>query len=643
MPSNLSIQRRPVAVFLRRRSWILPLGLAILLLIYPATGSASSYWIYQISQIAILAIVVTGVNISFGYAGEVQFSQVFMFALGAYSAGVLSVHGVTELAGLVVVGIALAGIVAFAVAIPACRLGGWSLAICSFFLVIVTPDLIQILQRFTGGATGLIGIEAPRIAGIALNNADLYEVIISITIVWFALYRNLVLSQMGTLFRVLRESPVLLASIGYSSTRLKILAYVLGAVPAGIGGVLFVFVSQYLSPDTFGLALAIGIVTAAILGGVESIYGPIVGAAILQLGPNSSVAFEQYAPVAYGVFLIVVVILFRGGIGGLAKGIAQRVILHLGLGETAMTDQDTVVPGNSATVQESESCVVHRISPGPASAEASQNVLSVVGISKRFGGVTALDKVSLCAQPGSVTALIGSNGSGKTTLLNVICGYVERDSGSIRMGDGNLTGMRPAQIARQGVARTFQTPIVPYGVSVLDVVASGRLYLDKCGPVSAMLRLPRYRAARREGLERASECLRIVGLVDEAHRQASELALGMRRLTEVARALCSHPKVLLLDEPASGLSRHELELLGAAIRAASASGTAVVLIEHNFEFVVDVSDVAYALHGGKVIATGRANDLAAEPAVIESYLGSDHITLVKSEVERTRPGKQATE
>jgi branched-chain amino acid transport system permease protein len=586
-----------------------PLAGVILLILYPLFSGGNAYWLNQLSQIAILALVVSGVNLSFGYAGELQFSQVFMFALGAYVSGIVAVHGFAEIIPLLALGGAAAMLAGVIVAVPALRIGGWSLAMASFFLVITTPDIIQIFARYTGGVNGLIGIPNAALAGTALGSQGLYEVTIAAAVLWFACYRNLVTSRYGTLFRILRESPVQASSLGYAPSRLKLLAYALGALPAGMAGVLFGFVSEFIQPSSFDLTLAIGVVAASVLGGIESVYGAVVGAAILQLGPQGSLSFQTYAPVVYGLFLVVAAIVFRRGLGGIARDAARRASRALAGGRDPVPVgariQDAAAAARSAVLREH---------PGKP--------LAVRGISKAFGGVAALSDVTISALPGEVTAIIGSNGSGKTTLLNVICGYARADSGSVEFGEQRLSGRAPHQIATSGVGRTFQSPSVPRGVSTLEVVASGRFHVERCGVVASVLRLPRYWAVRRRDRREALASLELVGLAEVAGQEASQLSLGTRRLVEVARAMCAQPAAILLDEPASGLSSAEVDRLGTVLRGMADRGTTVVLIEHNFEFITTVADTAHVLHAGRLIASGPARTIGEDRAVTESYLGS---------------------
>ena len=606
-------------------SLTIPIALAALAVLLP-TFYSGAYWIRELSLIAVLALVVSGVNLSFGYAGELQLGQVFMYAVGAYLTMILAIHGTTDILLLMLIGGVAAVAVGILIAVPAMRIGGWSLAMASFFLVITIPDLAAIFGKWTGGLNGLTGVPIPTLFGHQLGNNGLYEVAVIVAILWFACYRNLVTSRFGVVFRVLRESPVLTQLLGYSPAKLKTSVYALGAFPAGVAGCLFGYVSLIVEPTTFGLTLGIGIVAASVLGGTESVYGVFIGAALLQLGPEKSVSFAAYAPVVYGGFLIVAATVLRGGAARLGRVAASRALGWL--------EPDSMVAEStdSGAHIEGEPYVLDGATGGNASGNGSSperaalpqvqgKRVSVEGVSKSFGGVAALQDVSLTAEPGEVTGLIGSNGSGKTTLLNVICGYASASGGSVKLGDTAISRLRPAQIARLGVGRTFQTPTMPRGVSARDVVASGRYAGDHIGFVASILRLPRYRRAQRADRREATELLHLAGIARFADQDASSLSLGTRRLVEVARTLCARPSVVLLDEAASGLNDEEVAGLAALVRAMADAGATVIVIEHNFKFITSVSGTIHVLHLGQLIASGTPDEVSRDRQVIESYLG----------------------
>jgi branched-chain amino acid transport system permease protein len=572
--------------------WSVALVIGVVLAAAPYLG-VDATWTRQLTLIAILALVVSGLNLSWGYAGELNLGQVAMYALGAYLAGYLAQQGVALWISIAGAGLA-AALMGFVVALPGLRIGGWGLAMASFFLVILIPDTTNILEKYTGGFGGLSGIPGAALFGHPLDNKQYYVVVAVLTLAWFVFLRNLAVSRHGHAFQVLRESPTLAASLGIGVFRLKLTACVIGAIPAGIAGALFAYLDHFLAPELFDLNFTIAILAASVLGGSHSVYGALLGAAIMQLGPLRLTAFQQYALVAYGVFLVASGVFLSGGLIGLAGRLLSRR------------------PSGTPLERSAERAVAERIPGAPLRVEA---------LSKQFGGVRALNDVTLDAQPGAITGLIGANGSGKTTLLNVVSGFYVPTAGAVTLGGARIEGLSARQVAHRGVARTFQTPLVPRDLSTLDAVAIARYEREPVGLIASVLRLPRYRAVLRRDRERAMAMLQLLGIEELAHHSAAALPLGSRRLVEVARALVTQPAVLLLDEPASGLDESEVAKLAQAVRTVRDAGATVVLVEHNFRLVCEVSDRIYVLNLGNLIASGSAEDILADQEVARSYLG----------------------
>ncbi|WP_027501633.1 branched-chain amino acid ABC transporter ATP-binding protein/permease [Rhodococcus sp. UNC363MFTsu5.1] len=584
-------------------SWSYPLALAVLVLFLPALGLDFAMT-RQVQLACILALVVSGLSLSLGYAGELALGQAAMYAAGAYTAGLMSIAGYTD----IVLQLVAAGLVALAVGIvtgiPGLRLGSWSLAMTSFFLVLLVPDIIAVFGETTGGRNGLSGLEPATLFGHVLDpeNNEYYLVVVVVTIAWFAVMRNLVVSRHGIAFRTLKQSPVLASSVGVSVFRMKLLGYAIGAFPAGLAGALFANIDMYISPEAFGFTFATAVLAACILGGAASVYGAVVGAAIMQLGPNQSADFQEYALVFYGGFLIVGGVLLSGGLAKLGKAAMARLDRAAGL-----TGAHAAAPAAEGTRPAVDPIVGER--------------LVVEGIAKAFGGNQALDGASLTAEPGQVTALIGPNGSGKTTMLNMICGFYKPDSGRILVGDNEVQGQSSDRVARVGVARTFQTPNIPEHVTVLEAVASGRYSTDRVSMFATVLRLPRYRRVRAADLAEAERALEMVGMSHLRDETATALPLGMRRLLEVARSVVAGPRVLLLDEVASGLDEDEVERLADLIRDLRDAGATVVLVEHNFRLVLELANRIVVLAQGAVIADGSPAEIEQNPRVLSEYLG----------------------
>lgn len=608
---------RLVAVLQRRRppSLVYPAVIGLLVVLLPFYNSpdlpvpllgGGPFLQRQIEIFCIYSMVVVGLNFSWGYAGELSLGQAAMFAAGAYSSGMVAMgkfngHPNPELLVTIPITIAAAAFVGFLSGVPGLRLGGWALAMTSFFLVLLVPDLANAFPKYTGGFTGLAPIPDPTVLGHTLDKSSLFIAVVVVTILVFAVFRNLVVSRHGVALQVLRQSPVLASSLGMSVYRMKLMAYVVGAIPAGIAGGLLSYLDNFIGPNSFDFFTTISFLAASILGGQRTVYGAIIGTIILQeVGPLHTSFFQQYAMAVYGVFLVVGGILLAGGLSGTvgsATNLFKRRVLKL--------HSPPLVPADASF---------------DIGAFGGRN-MTITGVSKTFGGLRAVGDVTLTAVPGRVTAIIGPNGSGKTTLLNLISGFYRADEGSIKLGESELRGSSPSVIARGGVARTFQTPSIPTGINCLQAVASSRYARDRAGLISAILRLPNYTSRLRRDREEASQLLNAVGLGHLAQVEAASLPLGTRRLLEVARALAARPVLLLLDEPASGLDVDDVRRLSTLIRLTAKAGATVVVIEHNFHMMLDVADTINVLREGRLIATGTPAEIRINPVVMESYLG----------------------
>jgi branched-chain amino acid transport system permease protein len=586
-------------------SYVLPIVLAVLVAFLPQLGIDPSTQ-RQIILTAILVLLVSGLNLSLGYAGELALGNAAVYAVGAYVSGYLGTHGHTDILLQLVASAAAALVVGLITGIPGLRLGNWSLAMTSFFLVLIVPDVVSLLPDQTGGLIGLTGISSATIFGHQLDANDFYVFVVVVTALWLLVMRNLVLSRHGVAFRVLRQSPVLAASSGISVFRLKLTAYALGAVPAGLAGTLFANLDHYISPNSFGFTLAITILAASILGGSVSVYGAVAGAAIMQFGPMESTSFQQYALVVYGGFLILGGVLLSEGLSGLARRFGRRAARELG------ARFGFAGPAAPAALVGDETSVVIEALPGAA--------LAVEGLSKQFSGISALNDVSLTAAAGQVTAVIGPNGSGKTTLLNLISGFYRPSSGSITLDGQHRRSRRPHDLARAGITRTFQTPHVPSGMSVEQAVVAGRYMAEYRSMPSAVLRLPGYRRTRDADRREARRVLALIG-IDDFGADAASLPLGTRRLLEVARALIARPRLLLLDEAASGLDEAEIDKLATLIGRIRDAGGTVILVEHNFQLVLRLADHIHVLARGELAASGSPDEIQRDPATLREYLG----------------------
>lgn len=611
-----------------------PILAAIGLLTLPWT-SGNAFWTREALLIVIYALMSTGLVISFGYAGELQFGQIAMFAVGSYVSGILANRGVSDVLALAVISGAGAAAVGLLLAAIALRLSGWALGMVSFFLVLVIPDIVVVMGSITGGYLGLSVTVTPTFFGDSINPTALFIFAAVVLIVWIVFCRNVLASRYGGVLRISRESATLAGSLGLSARAVKLVAYTVGAFPAGVAGMLFTFANQYVGSASFSLDASIAVLAAVILGGSESLYGAIIGAAILQLGPFSSNGFQNYALLAYGAFLVTVAVLLRSGLSGIARSALARLSMAISGSGSASPPSPFDDAGEVARVPDIQSSVAAAQSGATVSQHSSKREsggLVVSNVSRSFGVVAALRDVSLRANPAEITALIGTNGSGKTTLLNIVSGFIAPDTGSVEAFGQLLPSRQAFEVARCGVARTFQTPRVPRGMSVAEVAASGRYGLARTGVLACGLNLRSARHASRGDRDGSDRALALVGLSHLATQEAVSLPLGARRLLEVARAYCAGARVLLLDEPAAGLSPIELDTLAEVLLEVRAEGTACVLVEHNFSFVKRLADCVYVLHLGNVIATGTPADIQSDKRVAEVYLGRWNTGHVRDEV-----------
>ncbi|MBB6407196.1 ABC transporter permease subunit [Arthrobacter sp. AZCC_0090] len=581
-----------------RPFWLIPLAVGLMVLVLPFLGIGAGI-LQVVISVALLALLVLGLNMTFGYGGELALGQSAIYGVGAYFAGYLATQKFDLSIGLLAA-ILAAAVIGLITAIPGIRLGAWSLAMVTLFLVLLFPNFVTLLPEFTGGQAGLSGIPLPVLFGVKLSATGFYVLVIGVTVLTFALFRNFVASRHGVALKVMRESPVLARSLGISVPRLKLTAYVLSALPAGVAGALFASQQGYLSHGSFGFQALIPIIAASVIGGSASIYGALIGAAIMVIGPLSTVGLQEYSLIFFGGLLLIAGLFFTGGLTSVAnKFILAKFVDHRALAP----DVEEVLRNPSA---------LEHIDGKDMIASA---------ITMDFGGNRALDGVNLETKPGQITVLIGPNGSGKTTLLNVISGFYRPTSGVVSIEGDAMEGKSAHRLAMAGVSRTFQTPVVPREMTAVDVVASARFSRSRTSIVATMLRMPSARRGQVNDRAEALRLLSLLGIAELADRPASDLPLGTRRLLEVARALAGDPAVVLLDEPASGLDENEVEALGDLIRALRDAGANIVIVEHNFEMIMGIADQVNVLHLGKIIASGPPSVVRDDPAVIESYLG----------------------
>lgn len=561
----------------------------------------SEYRLFIGTQMGVYILVAIGLNLLNGYGGQVSLGHGALVAIGAYAAALTMVDLHWSFWPASLLAMVMAAGVGLLMALPAFRLSTWYFALITLGFAEVVAGLLTEWRELTHGFAGVVGIPAPKAFGYAFTSRDLYWLVLTLVILALAGMANLVNSRFGRALVAVRDNPVAATASGVSLVRIKIFAFVLSAAVAGLAGALFAVQKTVITPEDFPADFSIFFLLVIVLGGSGRLAGPVVGALVFFLVPELLTALQSWRLLIYGGALLLLMLYAPHGLVGAADALWKRIRARLGLPN---------VPPVPAVA-------------GEAPIQPIQGArLAVSGVAKRFGGVAALAGVDIDVAPGVTHAIVGPNGSGKTTLLNMISGYYRIDSGSIEVDGRRTENLSPHTIARTGVGRTFQTPRLLPHLSVLENVLLGAFPAEKYSWIAASLALPSARREQQASLGEALRYLEFVGLGDRAMELAGELPHGQQRLAEIARALVGRPKLLMLDEPAAGLSLAELDRLGELIAAIRGIGATVVIVEHHLELVADICSRVTALERGAVLASGTPQEVFSDQAVVSAYMGA---------------------
>lgn len=577
-------------------------ALTLALVVAASLTVTNGYASYLLRLIALNVIVVYGANLLLGYAGQAYLAIAATFAVGAYT----SALGTTQLALPFPVtwlgGAVLAGCVGLVCGLPALRLSGGYLAMVSIGFNIVIEQILVNWTSVTAGPIGVTAIPPPSIGGYVLDGRATLALALLVAALVIAVAVALRRSQWGLALVAMRDNQVAAASLGIDTVRLKAVVFVLSSFAAGLAGGLYAHTMQYISPDISTIFHSAGYVLMLVLGGLGTLCGPLVGAVILTLLPELLSGLQQYHLLVLGCVLLGAVVFMPQGLVPLVAGFAR----------TADKSAAGVRVIHSAPPLEAMN---KQMRPAPTQ-------LVVEDLHKSFGGITALRGVSLNVASGTIHGLIGPNGSGKSTFVNVVSGLYVPNSGTIRLGDLNLSGTSLRRVAAAGIVRTFQTPQLFDSLSVLDNIRAALFPADAPGLGTALLDLPESRAATRRATDAAMGLLRLLGLEHLGDVPASELSQGDQRRLEIGRALAARPSVLFLDEPAAGLSANESEQLCNLMEQLRDLGLALVLIEHHMDIIMRVCQRITVLDQGLVIAEGKPDEIRSNERVLSAYLGT---------------------
>jgi branched-chain amino acid transport system ATP-binding protein len=550
----------------------------------------NNYQVFVLVTVGLTAIVGIGLNVLLGLNGQISLGHVAFYAIGAYTVGILTTNYEWSFwPALVLTGV-ITGLAGMLLAIPALRVRGPYLAMVTIAFGFVVEQGAAEWQGLTGGWNGLSGIPGPSVFGADIGERGIAVLTLALVVLATAAFAWLSRSVWGNAMRAVRDSESASVSIGLDPTLVRTAAFGISAVAAGLAGGVYASISNFISPESFPFFQSILFLLVVMLGGADRLLGPIVGALVVVLLPELLATLGQYRLLFVGVLMLAVLRLAPTGLVGLIA--------------------DVLPKRPRETLARERSDVGRFLATG-----TSSQSLSVRDLSISFGGVHALRDLGFAAHPGAITSIIGPNGAGKSTALNVICGFYRADAGTVRLGGHIVSALRAYQIPRAGIARTYQTSQLFESMSVLDNVMIGLR--------RGRLR-PRLLFGRKGGddAEMAESLLAFVGYEGALERSADALAHVDKRLVEIARSLAVRPSVLALDEPAAGLNAQDTAAIGALLRKLAAAGITVILVEHDMNLVMGVSTHVVVLDAGAKIAEGAPAQVAADPAVLEAYLGA---------------------
>ncbi len=570
-------------------------------------GLVSSSTVQIWTFLLVNVLLAQSINVLTGVAGQISLGHAAFVGMGAYGSALLMQRMGLALPFSVLGGTLLGAAAGWLLSFAAGRVREFYLAMMTLGFGMIFFEVLREWTSLTGGMVGLSGVPSPGLKSLVVfgwkvDAVDYFRIVLVVTAGVMWLLNNLLSSPYGRAYFAIHASEVAAGSLGIPRAGTKREAYVVSAALAALAGAFYAHLVGYLGPDGFTLNRSVEALVMAVVGGLGSLAGPVLGAILFTYLPEKLQFFAEWQFVVYGLILTLSFALLPRGLSGLM--LPQRRYIR-----------------NSALRRAATSTYAGKAPAAASAATSDTSGLRASDICKSFLGVRALDGVSLDIKAGNIVGLVGPNGSGKSTLVNVISGVYRPDGGKVVFGDADITGLADHEVARMGVLRTFQDPRLVPSFTVRENVMLGLHRRCRQGHFAAVLSLP---SAVREDASMLCEvdaALELTGLKHVADSPVRDLPYGDQRMTELSRVLVAGAKVVMLDEPAAGLSEVELVRLGNVLREMKQRGIAVILIEHHMEFLDDLVDGVVVFDAGKCIYQGSMQGMYKAPTVVAAYLG----------------------
>ncbi len=597
-------------------------ALAVFLVLF---ATMAPHGIVDIGVYALIyGLAAIGLSLLMGLAGQVSLGHAAFIAVGAYTQAVLVSKANMSFIVAAPISVVASMIVALIVGLPLLRLRGHFLALATLGLGIIIGVVVTESEAL-GSTSGLYGLPPISFGGRAYDSAQEYFLLLTPFVViglWLAI--NIVKSRTGRALSAVNDSETAAECLGVDTFALRLRVFVLSAGYAGLAGVFYAHWLTIVNPSVTHFEVSVKILLMVVLGGLGTVWGALIGAVAVQaLDEGLRALVPMIIPgakgevqlIGFGVILVLVIILMPGGLAQLW----QRVTVAFGRSKV----KDGGVHEHEITQEEQRELldrsleILSRTDHEPV----GTTIVEIAGLTKRYGGVTALDNLNLDIKAGEIMALIGPNGAGKTTAFNMITGVLPPTEGSVKLHGKEVAGKLPHVAAALGATRTFQNLQTFKSTTVLGNVKVARHLRSKAGLLRGMFMLDRAEERHIETTSQAAvDAMALTALADHP---IADLAFGKQRQVEVARALALEPSVLLLDEPMAGLSGPERDSLSWLLRKVKATGVTIVLVEHDVAAVMALADRVAVLDDGKLISLGTPAEVTNDPVVIAAYLGTD--------------------